>query len=88
VSLGLTHAAAPKFRAWLASKSFISSHVKSGQINFTADTIVVINQNTRQKMPPKKKEQPKVNKVAVDKTFGLKNVRIQTAFGERWLTFC
>ena len=26
-------------------------------------------------MPPKKKEQPKASKVAVDKTFGLKNVR-------------
>jgi hypothetical protein len=25
-------------------------------------------------MPPKKKEQPKTAKVAVDKTFGLKNV--------------
>jgi hypothetical protein len=35
-------------------------------------------------MPPKKKEQPKAGpKVAVDKTFGLKNVRHQHAYSRR-----
>lgn len=36
----------------------------------------------RERMPPKKKEQPKTTKVAVDKTFGLKNVLIFLYF---WL---
>ena len=39
-------------------------------------------------MPPKKKEQPKAaNKAAVDKTFGLKNVRSTNSFYPRYTDF-